>query len=425
MRAGGRALAGIAVIGGGIAGLACAWRLARAGHEVEVLERVGAPGGRMRSVRRGDFLLDLGTPCFAQSDSALRIAADALGLADAIRPFARGRDAWMQGGALRPLGRESASAIAGAAGALRLARTRRRLLERRVDPSRLLSLERARLSTEIARDAEAAALSWLPAPQDAPPALLRAISALRQGWSGAELASFEGGSGALASALAARLRVRGDCHVRRVETFTGGARLAFTERGVARTLDADAVVVAVPGSRVTGLCPKLTPEERGFFESVRYAPALVVFLAFARVPSAALRSVFVAPEEGLELSALVLEHLRPGAAPHGAGLVRALLSPDASLRMHRAPDASIADLAVENLAYGRFGAPRPCDYAVQRHPDAWPRFAAADVRRLARFLQRFERSPRLAFAGDYLTAPSADAALASGLRAAAELEGSL
>ena len=425
MRAGGRGLAGIAVVGGGIAGLACAWRLARAGHEALVLERASAPGGRMRSMRRGDFLLDLGTPCFAQSDSALRIAADALGLADAIRPFARGRDAWMQGGALRPLGRESASAIAGAAGALRLARTRRRLLERRVDPSRLLSLERARLSTEIARDAEAAALSWLPAPQDAPPALLRAISALRQGWSGAELASFEGGSGALASALAARLRVRGDCHVRRVETFTGGARLAFTERGVARTLDADAVVVAVPGSRVTGLCPKLTPEERGFFESVRYAPALVVFLAFARVPSAALRSVFVAPEEGLELSALVLEHLRPGAAPHGAGLVRALLSPDASLRMHRAPDASIADLAVENLAYGRFGAPRPCDYAVQRHPDAWPRFAAADVRRLARFLQRFERSPRLAFAGDYLTAPSADAALASGLRAAAELEGSL
>jgi oxygen-dependent protoporphyrinogen oxidase len=417
-------LAGIAVIGGGIAGLACAWRLARAGHEVEVLERAGSPGGRMRSTRRGDFLLDLGTPCFAQSDSALRIAADALGLADAIRPFARGRDAWMHDGALRPLGREgaSASAIAGAAGALRLARARRRPLERRVDPSRALSLERARLSAEIAREVEAAALSWLPAPQGAQPDLLRALAALRQGWSGAELASFEGGSSALASALAARVCVRTSCQVRRVETFTGGARVVFVEQSAARTLDADAVVVAVPGSRVTALCPKLTPEERGFFESVRYAPALVVFLAFARVPSAALRSVFIPPEQGLELSALVLEHLRPGAAPHGAGLVRAMLSPEASVRMHRAPDASIADLAVENLAYGRFGAPRPCDYAVQRHPDAWPRFESDDVRRLARFFQRFERSPRLAFAGDYLMAPSADAALASGLRAAAELE---
>ena len=69
--------------------------------------------------------------------------------------------------------------------------------------------------------------------------------------------------------------------------------------------------------------------------------------------------------------------------------------------------------------------PAPSDYAVARHPDAWPLFEADDVRRLARFLQRFERSPRIAFAGDYLMAPSADGALASGLRAAAELEATL
>jgi protoporphyrinogen oxidase len=158
---------------------------------------------------------------------------------------------------------------------------------------------------------------------------------------------------------------------------------------------------------------------------VRYAPALVVFLAFSRVRSAALRCVFIGAEAGLELSALVLEHLRPGAAPHGAGLVRAVLTQKASVRMHRASDASVADLAAENLAYGRFGAPAPSDYAVARHPDAWPLFESDDVRRLARFLQRFERSPRIAFAGDYLMAPSADGALASGLRAAAEIERAL
>jgi oxygen-dependent protoporphyrinogen oxidase len=418
-------LAGIAVVGGGIAGLACAWRLARTGHEVEVLERASQPGGRTQSTRRGDFSLDLGAPCFARSDAALHVVADALGLTGAIRPYARGRDAWMRYGALRPLGRESVAAVAAAPGALRLARARRTPLERRVDPARPQMLERARLAAEIVREASAAALSWLPAPPAADPDTLRALAALRARWSGAELVSFEGGTGALAEALASRVRVRGDCAVRRVETFTGGARLTLCERGANRMLDADAVVIAVPGSRVTSLWPKLTPEERGFFESVRYAPALVVFLAFARVPSAALRSVFIGADAGLELAALVLEHLRPGAAPHGSGLVRAVLAPEASVRMHRASDASIADLAVENLAYGRFGAPPPCDYAVARHPDAWPLFEADDVRRLARFLQRFERSPRLAFAGDYLAAPSADGALASGLRAAAEIERAL
>lgn len=418
-------MAGIAVVGGGIAGLACAWRLARAGHEVEVLERASEPGGRMRSARRRDFLLDLGTPCFARSDAALQVAADALGLAAELRPWARSRDAWLRDGVLRPLGREGVHAVASLEGTLRLARARRRPLAQRVDPERAHSLERPQLAREIARDAEAAALSWLPAPEDAEPRLLGALAALRSGWSGAELLSFADGTGTLARELASRLRVRSECEVRRVESFTGGARLALCEQGVARTLDADAVVVAVPGSRVNALCPKLTPEERGFFEAVRYAPALVAFLAFARVPSARVRSVWIPPHAGLELSGLVLEQLRPGAAPHGAGLVRALIAPAACLRMHRAPDASIADLAAENLAYGRFGLPRPCDYTVLRFPDAWPRFEPGDVQRLARFLQRLERSPRIAFAGDYLVAPSADAALASGLRAAAELEAAL
>jgi oxygen-dependent protoporphyrinogen oxidase len=416
-------LAGIAVVGGGIAGLACAWRLARAGHDVEVLEREASPGGRMRSARHRDFLLDLGTPGFARSDSALALVTDTLGLPLVLRPWARGRDVWTRGDALHPLG--TGVGVAPFEGALRLARARRRPLARRVDPERARTLDPARLAREIADDALAAGLSWLPAADGADEASLRALAALRGRWSGAEILSFAEGSGALSSALAARLRLRSGCSVRRVETFTGGARVIGVEAGAPFRRDADAVVMAVPGSRVAALCPKLSPEERGFFEALRYAPALVVFLAFARVPAAGVRSVWIAPEAGLELSALVMEHLRPGAAPHGAGLVRALLAPDACLRMHRAPDASIADLAAENLAYGRLRLPRPCDYSVLRFVDAWPRFEAEDVRRLARFQQRLERSPRLAFAGDYLMAPSADAALASGLRAAAELERAL
>jgi protoporphyrinogen oxidase len=419
-------LAGVAVVGGGIAGLACAWRLARAGHQVEVFERAAEPGGRMQTVRRGEFLLDPGTPCFAKSDHAVQVAAEALGLGPALRPFPHARDAWTRGDALHPLGRENARGVASVERALRLASARRRPLEERVDPERPQGLERSQLAREIARDAEAAALSWLPAPDAADLALLRALAALRSGWSGAELASFETGTGLLSRTLASRLPVRTACEVRRVESFTGGARLQVVEQGAARTLETDAVVVAIPGTRVTALCPKLTPEERGFFESVRYAPALVAYLAFARVPqSLAPRSVWIAPEAGLELSGIVLEHQRPGAAPHGRGLVRALLTPSACARMHRAPDASIADLAVENLVHGGFRTPRPSDFAIFRFPDAWPRFEAEDVQRLARFLLRFERSPRLAFAGDYLMAPSADAALASGLRAAAELERTL
>jgi len=378
----------------------------------------------MQSVRRGDFTLDAGAPCFARSDAAVQVAAEALGLAAAIRPFAGGRDAWTRGGALHPLGREAVRSVAAVERALRLASARRRPLEQRVDFARLQATPHPELAREIGREVEAAALSWLPALDPVDLETLRALSALRSAWSGAELQRFEDGTGVLTAALAGRVRVRTGCEVRRVETFTQGARLVWLEQGAPRAHEVDAAVVAVPGTHVTALCPKLTPEERGFFEAVRYAQALVVFLAFARVPaSLAVRSVWIAPEAGLELSGLLLEPQR--GARHGSALLRAMLTPEACARMHRAPDASVADLVVENLAYGRFGAPRPCDFAVLRFPDAWPTFEPGDARRLARFLQRFERSPRLAFAGDYLMAPSADAALASGLRAAAELESNL
>src|SRR5581483_4356301 len=50
----------VAVVGGGIAGLTAAYRLQRAGCVPVVLEERDRPGGRMWTVRRGEFLMDLG-----------------------------------------------------------------------------------------------------------------------------------------------------------------------------------------------------------------------------------------------------------------------------------------------------------------------------------------------------------------------------
>ena len=50
-----------------------------------------------------------------------------------------------------------------------------------------------------------------------------------------------------------------------------------------------------------------------------------------------------------------------------------------------------------------------------------PQFHAGYLRHLRTFLGRSERTPRLAFAGDYLVGPYTEAALTSGLRAANEV----
>jgi phytoene desaturase len=50
----------VVVVGAGVGGLACALRLARAGHEVSVVEQGAAPGGKCARVERDGFRFDAG-----------------------------------------------------------------------------------------------------------------------------------------------------------------------------------------------------------------------------------------------------------------------------------------------------------------------------------------------------------------------------
>ena len=50
----------VAVIGGGVSGLATAWNLRRQGLDVVVLERQANPGGNAVSERIGGFLMEHG-----------------------------------------------------------------------------------------------------------------------------------------------------------------------------------------------------------------------------------------------------------------------------------------------------------------------------------------------------------------------------
>lgn len=431
-------MASFAIVGGGVSGLACAWRLTRAGHDVEVLERADAPGGRVRSESRGDLRIERGAGRISSGDRNLHAALELLGLSARVEALRGGWGAVLRGGGLEPADAPGRAPIVP-----RLVSTRSRLrllrlpLELRrhrsvLDPLRpelAAGLDRddaatwlARAVGEEARDAAIAPLiraAYGSELGDLSSAfLLLALDASRD----ARPQTLAGGLGILTTALAAEVRVRSGCEVVSVETETDGARLRYRVGERERRVFADAVVLAVPGPLVPALCPKLGPDERGFFEGVTYAHGTVVHLVLEREPpSLRRRRVAFPASEGFDLAGVSIDQPESRGSPSRTCVVTASLSEAASRRLEGEADAQVAERVLCQLARTPIGELPAAEVIVRRWPLMLPRFQPGYLPRLAAFLARSDRSPRLAFTGDYLVSPTIEGALTSGLRAASEV----
>ena len=217
-------MASIAIVGGGIAGLVCAWKLRRAGHDVEVLER--------------------GAQFTASGYRNLQRCVSLLGLEPRLRELPRLRHAVLRDGRLRPADPEPLEILRSP---LLSPRARWRLLRlalelvrrwRRLDPAhpeRAAELDDEDLASGLARLAGREAAELLLGPLfastfDSDPedlSLAFGLLAVRQALGGARLQAFEGGNGALPRALADEVPVRLGCQVLSVETESGGARVRY------------------------------------------------------------------------------------------------------------------------------------------------------------------------------------------------------
>jgi oxygen-dependent protoporphyrinogen oxidase len=433
-------LASVVVLGAGIAGLTCAWRLQRAGHDVEVLERERTPGGRMRSERRGAYVVDRGAQFIASGYRNLHQIARSLGLGERIENIARTRNAILRDGALRPgdydsLGEFLRSDLLSRRAKARLPRLLLELLRHRkildpMHPEKAAEIDRDDMARYLRRVVGEEALEYLLAPAfsstfDSDPEDLSgafALLAIRFLAEGFRLQCFAGGCGLLTRTLADRLSVRVGWEALAVETDAGGARVRYLAPSGERSLTADAAVVAVPGSLVAPLCPKLSEAERRFFAQVRYVRGIIAYLLLEEAPETLpYYGVAFPRSEGLRLYGLAVDHHKPGAAPEGAGLVNVALRSSAAERLFESPDEAVLECVLGDLARTPVGRLEPVDTAVHRWDPMMPQFHAGYLGHLRDFLGRSERSPRLAFAGDYLVGPYTEAALTSGMRAANEI----
>ncbi|MGH7671281.1 MAG: protoporphyrinogen/coproporphyrinogen oxidase [Gemmatimonadales bacterium] len=101
----------VVVVGAGIAGLAAAWDLVRAGADVTVLESERRPGGVIVTERRDGFIVEGGPDGFLATEPELPALAAELGIGGSLlSQRARGAAVWT-GRALEPLGEGRAAEL--------------------------------------------------------------------------------------------------------------------------------------------------------------------------------------------------------------------------------------------------------------------------------------------------------------------------
>lgn len=427
----------IAVVGAGLAGLAAAFRLRRAGAEVVVFDTAGRAGGVVRSVGEDGWVAEEGAASLASPPRGRRryvVRDGRLRALPASPPALLASSFFSPGARLRLMGAPFAPAPPPDADESVAAMVRRRLgpevLAYAVDPfiSGIYAGDPERLSVRhalprlAALEAEhgsllrgAMAMAFNGRPRDGErPALPRVFS-------------FRGGMGALPAALADAV----------APSFRLSARVTAIRRGasgdgwrVATDGDAqaagepfDAVIFTAPSHRAGGIAWDAENEgDVRAIAAIPHAPVAVLALGFRREdvahPLDGFGVLCPSAERRAILGTLFSSTLFPGRAPAGHVLLTTFVGgvrdPDA---VHLPAEWVRARVLGElRVLLGVAGAPVFEHLAVWPHAIPQPEVGHGERVRAMESLER--RNPGLFLAGSWRAGVSVGDTLASGLRAA-------
>ena len=435
----------VAVVGGGPAGLAAAYALARGGAAVTVLEAAPAWGGRTRTDEVDGCRVDTATQLFGSVYTRfLRLLREAG--AGALCERTSGRDAlWRRGAAHEVVYGSPTSMLASGAipfglklklGAHYLPWLHRHGDALRMDALELAAgagLDREPIAAWGAREMGRDFVDLLADPMlctlygmradEASAAFYHALA--RQGTS-LDVLALRGGARGFCDALAGAVRrlggeVRVRAAVRSVAADASGVELG----GDGDAERFDAAVVAVPAPATHALVHAWMPAMGDWLAAVPVRPAATVAVVLDRPAGTRWFGLSFARGESRVLAAVCSQEAKlPGLAAPGMGVLVALPLPEAGATLldataEEALAAILPDLAKPFPAIERMIR----TVRVYRWEHGWTVFRAGYLHHLARLRagRPDAAHPRVAFAGDYLVAPNVEGAVISGLRAAERL----
>jgi oxygen-dependent protoporphyrinogen oxidase len=443
----------VAVIGGGLAGLAAAARLRALGLEPRVLESGPEVGGALRTWQRDGWIIDNGACAAAEPDESVRQLLDTAGLADCT--VRAGPDVAtryiVHDGVPVPLPRTTAeftsSPLLSLAGRLRLLKERFIPAQRDVPDESVDSFARRRFGDEVA-DRMFDPLVASTCAGD--PSLILARFAFPT-VVGHEHRAGSGLQGSLRARMEARRRAKGrpsgnwSCAAgmqqlpRRLASWIGGVRTgapvtAVRSRGGAFDVviggndseSFDAVVIAVPAHALGRIAIDVSEAHRlADVAAIPHTSIVTVSLGFRRdrvshsldgwrllVPTVERRSL---------LSVVFPSSAFPDRAPPDHVLLTAFVGGARRPDLIDATDGDVAALVARELAelLGTSGPPVIC--RITRWRDALPQAIAGHARRLAAADIVEAAAPGLAFAGAWRDGLSVAEVLRGGMYAADRL----
>jgi oxygen-dependent protoporphyrinogen oxidase len=442
------------IVGGGMAGLSCAWRLTAAGLRPLVLEAAPEAGGNVRSETVEGFRLERGPHTFLSSADQIFGLASEVGLEDQLvqsRPGSSARfivrDTRLHQ-APDGLGTFLSTHLLSWRSKLRLVAEPLFTGRGRSDDSALRFFER-RFGPEAARVIAGAFVSGVyagdPAALSAPAAfplfwgfeqdrgsMVRGAIRHQRQKKVARLAlgdaapprrsglwSFRLGLGQLSAALAGKLgpRFRAGSPVAQLALGRSGFRLA----GTGGNVEARQLVLAVPPHEAARLLAGVDPELSDLLAGIPMAPVAVISLGFQeRLDSLPDGFGFLAPRgEGVcSLGVLFPSRVFAGRAPLGGDLLTAYMGGMLDSGALDLDDETLAGLVLDDITRLTGRRAEPCMVRVTRHRTAIPQLVIGHLERMARVKTCLDRLPGLHLAGNYLRGVGIKDAVASGLETA-------
>jgi oxygen-dependent protoporphyrinogen oxidase len=431
----------VAVIGGGMAGTAAAWRIKTLGFEPVIFESRDRIGGRMWSFRKGDFIMDAGMSAYLGTYREAISLIHEVGLGGELselpaiggfrregrsyhinytKPFTTG----LPSGYLKPLEKLKAVRLAldtfrhrsslGYADYTSLAEiddeTVNEYCHRALNENLMNYVGRPLVSGTWAaddKDTSVALLFWTVRNMLAP-----------------YVYNLSEGVAMLPAEISRRIETRYESAVQNVED--DGRKIRVTS--AAGTEDFDGCIIATTAEPALEMFPQMDANTHLLYSTNRYRKLGNVCVGLSRRPSDPCTYYLPTPHEDPDTVAVIADHNKtPGRAPDGKGLLTILLSHEFLERSENRSDEDILDYALDR-AGTYLGACNSADveqWNVVRWPHSVPSIYTGRFRMIAEYTQKIDRGARVQFASDMDRIPGCNGALVSGEEAARRLAAAL